>query len=110
MQTMTLFGGQNAQSAGAGNQKFAESAKIRTGMESAASPACILLVYGIPGSGKTTLSRALLEHCKSEVSGRQASQAKRAEGSKSKWNWIAVHFDEFFPPDLREQEVTGVPY
>ena len=78
-------------------------------MASAASPACILLVYGIPGSGKTTLSRALLEHYKGEekgVSGREASQIKEAEGGRSKWNLFAVHFDEFFPPDLREQEVT----
>lgn len=81
-------------------------------MASAASPVCILLVYGIPGSGKTTLSRALLEHCKGEEdkgvsAGEARSQAKGEEGARSKWNWFAVHFDEFFPPDLREQEVTG---
>ena len=81
-------------------------------MASAASPVCILLVYGIPGSGKTTLSRALLEHCKGEekkgVSAGEASQAKGEESARSKWNWFAVHFDEFFPPDLREQEVIGM--
>lgn len=72
------------------------------------SPACILLVYGIPGSGKTTLSRALLEHYKGSSGLKEASQTK-GSGSGSKWNFFAVHFDEFYPPDLREQEVIGVP-
>lgn len=75
---------------------------------STASPACILLVYGIPGSGKTTLSRALLEHYKGEEKGasglKEASQIK-GDGNISKWNFFAVHFDEFYPPDLREQKV-----
>lgn len=78
-------------------------------MASAASPASLLLVYGIPGSGKTTLSRALLEHCRSkgeEEEGVEASQQAKRDGGRSKWNLFAIHFDEFYPPDLREQEVT----
>ena len=74
------------------------------------SPACILLVYGIPGSGKTTLSRALLEHCKG-VSGRETGKEKEDGGSglsrTMNWSFYAVHFDEFYPPDLREHEVSG---
>lgn len=51
-------------------------------------PACILPIFGIPGSGKTLLTRHLA------VSADVALQ----------WNLIAVHFDDLYPPDLRSQE------
>ena len=51
-------------------------------------PACILPIFGIPGSGKTLLTRHLV------VSADVALQ----------WNLIAVHFDDLYPPDLRSQE------
>ena len=45
----------------------------------------ILLVYGIPAAGKTRLSVSLCE-----------------ESQKySKGTFISIHFDDFFPPDLR---------
>ena len=49
---------------------------------------CILLVMGIPGSGKTALTRSIVDE-------------------HHKWTYFAVHFDDFYPPDLRvenEQE------
>ena len=51
-------------------------------------PTCILPIFGIPGSGKTLLTRHLV------VSTDVALQ----------WNLIAVHFDDLYPPDLRSQE------
>lgn len=53
----------------------------------------ILLVYGIPAAGKTSLSASL---CK--------------ESQKyDKGTFITVHFDDFYPPDLRTaaQECTS---
>ena len=53
----------------------------------------ILLVYGIPAAGKTRLSASI---CK--------------ESQKyDKGTFISVHFDNFYPPDLRTaaQEYTG---
>lgn len=48
---------------------------------------CILPIFGIPGSGKTLLTRHL-------VSADVALQ----------WNLVAVHFDDFYPPDLRSHK------
>lgn len=50
-------------------------------------PTCILPIFGIPGSGKTLLTRHL-------VSADVALQ----------WNLVAVHFDDFYPPDLRSHK------
>ena len=70
------------------------------------SPACILLVYGIPASGKTMLATALLEHCRRQ---RETGQAwmQGDVGISPSWNIYAVHFDEFYPPDLRERGEVG---
>ena len=112
------------------------------------SPACILLIYGIPGSGKTMLSTALLEKTsrefgvaaereagggaerekreggsgtegeKREAGGRTEGEKREAgggtegeEGDSRLTNnciFYAVHFDEFYPPDLREQGVNDI--
>ena len=48
--------------------------------------ACLLLVCGVPGSGKTLLTKLLVD-----VGG-------KAHGS---WLWLAVHFDDFYPLDTR---------
>ena len=77
------------------------------------SPACILIVYGIPGSGKTVLSTALLEQTgggfgvavEIEV-GRGREEEERDPGLTKDWVFYAVHFDKFYPPDLREREVN----
>ena len=82
--------------------------------EASRSPACILLLYGIPGSGKTMLSASLLEQCKRKLQGTavtsEASQADREEGDGERQatnlKIFVVHFDEFYPPDTREQEVS----
>ena len=51
-------------------------------------PACIVLVYGLPASGKTLLTTSLVEY-----SSKDTDMMFR--------NWIAVHFDDFYPPDTR---------
>ena len=71
------------------------------------SPACILLVFGVPGSGKTMLTTALIQHCSREFHGAVEGGASRAEGTERSWNVYAVHFDEFYPPDTRDAEVRG---
>ena len=79
--------------------------------EAKVSPACILLVCGIPGSGKTMLAASLLEHCRKELQGAVGSEGGRVEGDigpSANWNLFAIHFDDFYPPDLREQEVIGI--
>jgi len=48
--------------------------------------ACLLLVCGVPGSGKTLFTKLLIE-----VGGK----AHRS------WRWLAVHFDDFYPLDTR---------
>lgn len=51
----------------------------------------ILLVYGIPAAGKTRLSTILCEESQKYNNG----------------TFISVHFDDFYPPDLRaEQKYT----
>lgn len=50
--------------------------------------ACFLLIYGIPGSGKSLLVDHLLSS---------------SQSSRSPWNMIAVHFDDLMPSDLRAQ-------
>ena len=47
-------------------------------------PSCILLVFGVPGSGKTILTDSLVS---------------RATGAD--WTLFPVHFDVFYPPDIR---------
>lgn len=49
------------------------------------TPGCILLVMGIPGSGKTALTRSIVDR-------------------NQKWISLAVHFDDFYPPDLRVEK------
>lgn len=52
----------------------------------------ILLVYGIPAAGKTRLSTSLCKESQKHNNG----------------TFISVHFDDFYPPDLRdEQEYTS---
>ena len=72
------------------------------------SPACILLVYGIPGSGKTVLTTALLQHCRGALQEAGSSQAERDTLPGRSWNVYGVHFDEFYPPDTRGTEVSRV--
>ena len=50
--------------------------------------ACFLLIYGIPGSGKSLLVDHLLAS---------------SQSSRSPWNMVAVHFDDLLPSDLRTQ-------
>lgn len=47
-------------------------------------PACLLLVFGIPGSGKTLLTDYMLSQC-----------------AGSPFSLLPVHFDAFYPPDFR---------
>ena len=51
--------------------------------------ACIFPIFGIPGSGKTLLTRHL---------------AESFPGGDLRWNLVAVNFDDFYPPDLRFRE------
>jgi len=51
--------------------------------------ACILPIFGIPGSGKTLLTRHL---------------AESSPGGDLRWNLVAVNFDNFYPSDLRFRE------
>lgn len=55
-------------------------------------PACLVLIYGIPGSGKSLLTRHLL-----------ASSRSSASGDGFPWSFIPVHFDNLYPADLRLQ-------
>ena len=48
--------------------------------------ACFLLIYGIPGSGKSLLVDHLLASSQSD---------------QSPWNMLAVHLDDLMPADLR---------
>ena len=52
-------------------------------------PCCLLLILGIPASGKTLLARSILR--------------KRTEGN---WLWLGLHFDHFYPPDTRSKAST----
>lgn len=54
-----------------------------------ASTCCILLVYGIPGSGKSLLTDYL---CSESVS--------------VPWPLLPLHFDSFYPPDTRTTPVA----
>ena len=47
-------------------------------------PACFLLIFGIPGSGKTLLTDYLFSQC-----------------AGSPFSLLPVHFDKFYPPDFR---------
>lgn len=51
----------------------------------------LVLIFGIPASGKTLLARSVLK---------QLTQDKEKEVS-----WLAVHYDDFYPPDTRCKEV-----
>lgn len=55
-------------------------------------PACLLLVFGIPACGKTLLTRSILNH----VGDRQQAD----------WSWVAIHHDDFYPPDSRSKIVS----
>ncbi len=52
--------------------------------------ACLLLVCGAPGSGKTLLAKTLAGGCGK---------------AKSAWHWAVVHFDDFYPVDMRVKQV-----
>lgn len=54
-----------------------------------ALPACIVLIYGLPASGKTLLTTSLVEEADTKTT-----------------NWIAVHFDDFYPLDTRSEAVA----
>ena len=47
-------------------------------------PSCILLVFGIPGSGKTILTDSLV-----------------SRSTDAAWTLFPVHSDMFYPPDIR---------
>lgn len=53
--------------------------------------ACIVLIYGLPASGKSLLTDSLVDCSK-----READMRTR--------NWIAVHFDDYYPTDTRVTE------
>ena len=76
--------------------KIANSAfllSVMAGEEKGLSqPICLLLVFGIPASGKTFLSRSILDHVSKE--------------GQSEWTWLAIHFDDFYPPDSRSKPVS----
>lgn len=59
-------------------------------------PTCLVLIFGLPASGKTTLTRTILE-C--------VAEGQREEGEHSEGTWVALHFDHFYPPDLRSKRV-----
>lgn len=74
----------------AGNMKDADSAKFASWLmeEELLCPCCLLLILGIPASGKTLLARAILKR-------------RTQDTAVSKWIWFGVHFDDFYPPDTR---------
>ncbi len=68
-------------------------------MDMESRPACIVLIYGIPGSGKTLLTR----HLSFTSARRDPCEGEHASvvGSERDWETVPVHFDDFLPPDLR---------
>lgn len=58
---------------------------------------CLLLVFGIPASGKTLLAHSILQ---------QLSQG--TSKVYPEWIWLAIHFDDFYPTDTRSKKVTHV--
>ena len=60
----------------------------------------IVLLCGIPSSGKTTFAHRLSEEVIRRVGG--------GEGfTDTAWGVITVHFDDYHPPDLREERAGG---
>ena len=53
----------------------------------ASASCCILLVYGIPGSGKSMLTDYLC--------------SESGEGAM-----VPIHFDHFYPPDTRARPIS----
>ena len=54
---------------------------------------CFLVVYGIPASGKTLLTHKILQYgCR----------------KLPEWNWLSIHFDNFYPPDTRATKVVDI--
>lgn len=60
-----------------------------------ASRTCILLVFGIPATGKSSLVKELLS---------------RTDQWRNDVQCLHVCTDDFYPPDLREQEKYGLPF
>ncbi len=55
--------------------------------------ACLVIIYGIPASGKTLLTTKTLRYI------RKTQEEQRL----LKWNLFAIHFDDFYPPDMRSK-------
>lgn len=53
-------------------------------------PSCLLLIFGIPGSGKTLLTHSIV-------------QQLAATTVQQNWTWLTIHYDDFYPPDTRSK-------
>lgn len=65
-------------------------------MEDGMCPICLLLIFGIPASGKTVLARSILSE-------------RRKPEMNPQWTWLAIHFDDFYPLDTRYKMVHTLP-